>query len=403
MAPYRSSSRAVTSRRAKRAGSAVSVAPRPAGHALVEQLAAEGVQVVFGVPGESYIDALDAFYGRESPRFVTCRHEGGAAMAAEAASKLMGRPQACMVSRGPGAMNAAIGVHLASYDATPALYLVGQVPRRQLGLGAFQELDVDAVLGPIAKFSETVTDPERVPGTVARALRSVQAGLGGPAVVTLPEDVLATPIRAPAVPPAQPTRCEPSPRAVEEVAQLVACARRPLLVAGGAWSEEDCGHLAELAERWEVPVVSSFRRQDVLDNDHPCYAGTLGTLTDPRLAERFCGIRLGGRPRCPPRRRHDRWLYAPRASAARPRPPFALGAGPGLWRSPSCRFLRRRLCQRSLPCSRNRPPPRPGMAGRRPRRLLVLEHPLARCAVNRPSPARGPGGGHGATAGSFTS
>src|SRR5579875_323794 len=292
MAPYRSSSRAVTSRRAKRAGSAVSVAPRPAGHALVEQLAAEGVQVVFGVPGESYIDALDAFYGRESPRFVTCRHEGGAAMAAEAASKLMGRPQACMVSRGPGAMNAAIGVHLASYDATPALYLVGQVPRRQLGLGAFQELDVDAVLGPIAKFSETVTDPERVPGTVARALRSVQAGLGGPAVVTLPEDVLATPIRAPAVPPAQPTRCEPSPRAVEEVAQLVACARRPLLVAGGAWSEEDCGHLAELAERWEVPVVSSFRRQDVLDNDHPCYAGTLGTLTDPRLAERFAASDL---------------------------------------------------------------------------------------------------------------
>ena len=262
------------------------MAPRTAGQALVEQLAAEGVELVFGVPGESYVDALDAFYEIERPRFVTCRHEGGAAIAAEAASRLMGRPQACMVSRGPGAMNSALGVHLAAYDATPVLFIVGQVPRRQLGLGGFQELDVEATFGHLSKFAATVTEPERVPETVAQALRSAGAGLPGPAVLALPEDVLACPTAAPTVPPAPLPRSEPSPRALEEVGELVAGAERPLVVAGGAWSEAACGHLAELVERWEVPVVSSFRRQDVLDNDHPCYAGTLGTLTDPWLAER---------------------------------------------------------------------------------------------------------------------
>ncbi|MDA8301430.1 MAG: thiamine pyrophosphate-binding protein [Actinomycetota bacterium] len=264
----------------------MSGAPRTAGQALVEQLVAEGVELVFGVPGESYVDALDAFYEIDRPRFVTCRHEGGAAIAAEAASKLLGRPQACMVSRGPGAMNSALGVHLASYDATPVLFLVGQVPRRQLGLGGFQELDVEATFGHLSKFTATVTEPERVPETVARALRSAVAGLPGPAVLALPEDVLACPAAAPTVPPAPLPRIEPSPGALEEVAELVASAERPLVIAGGAWSEAACGHLAELAERWEVPVLSSFRRQDVLDNDHPCYAGTLGTLTDPRLDER---------------------------------------------------------------------------------------------------------------------
>lgn len=258
-----------------------------AGQVLVEQLAAEGVELVFGVPGESYLPALDAFFDRESPRFVTCRHEGGAAFAAEAASRLLGRPQACFVSRGPGAMNAAVGVHLASYDATPVLFLVGQVPRRQLGLGAFQELDVGAVFGSFAKFTETVTDPERVPETVGRALRSTRAGVPGPAVVALPEDVLASATTATAVRPGREPRREPSRQAVELVAQLVAGAERPVIIAGGDWTAESCGYLAELAEHWEVPVVSSFRRQDVLDNDHPCYAGTLGTLTDPRLVERL--------------------------------------------------------------------------------------------------------------------
>lgn len=259
---------------------------RSAGEALVEQLAAEGVELVFGVPGESYIEALDAFSNRGAPRFVTCRHEGGAALAAEAASKVIGRPQACFVSRGPGAMNAALGAHVASYDATPVLFLVGHVPRGQLGRGAFQELDVGAVFGSFAKLTETVTDQDRVPETVARAVRAATAGLSGPAVLGLPEDVLASPTAAPTVPPAPPPRAEPSARALEDVTELVAGAERPLVIAGGTWSEEACSYLAQLAERWEVPVASSFRRQDVLDNDHPCYAGTLGTLTDPRLAER---------------------------------------------------------------------------------------------------------------------
>jgi len=263
------------------------VRPRTAGKALVDQLAAEGVQWAFGVPGESFLDALDSFRDRQAPRFVTCRHEGGAALAAEAASKLAGRAQVCMVSRGPGAMNAALGVHVASQDSTPVLFLVGQVPRRQSGLGAFQELDVVAAFGAMTKFAETVSDPDRVPETVARALRVAAAGRPGPTVVALPEDVLGSPTTAPIVERAIPARCEPSAGAVAEVAALLGEAKRPVIVVGGMWAEDGCEHLVQLVEAWQVPVVSSFRRQDLLDNDHPCYAGTLGTATDPHLIERI--------------------------------------------------------------------------------------------------------------------
>ena len=163
---------------------------RSGGRILVEQLALHGADLAFGVPGESYIDVLDAL--RDSPiRFVTCRHEAGAANMAEAYGKLTNRPGICLVTRGPGATQASVGVHTAAQDGTPFLLLVGQIPRADAGREAFQELDYRAVFGSLAKWAAQIDQVERIPELVARAFRVATSGRPGPVVLALPEDVLA--------------------------------------------------------------------------------------------------------------------------------------------------------------------------------------------------------------------
>jgi acetolactate synthase I/II/III large subunit len=280
---------------------------RPAGHALVEALIAQGVHTAFGVPGESYLAVLDGFHEhRDRIRFVACRQEGGAAFMAEAQGKLGGRPGICFVTRGPGATNASIGVHTAFQDSTPMILFVGQVASDQRDREAFQELDYRQMFGPgtlgLAKWVGEVQDPHRLPEYVARAFHTALQGRPGPVVLVLPEDMLTQPTAAPVLPCVKPASAWPAPGALREVRRLLLESQRPLVIAGGSgWDAEGCNALQRFAENWALPVGCGFRFQDTFDNRHPNYAGDVGIGINPKLAQRVrdadlilaLGIRLG--------------------------------------------------------------------------------------------------------------
>jgi acetolactate synthase-1/2/3 large subunit len=257
---------------------------RLGGHAVVEQLLTEGVDLAFCVPGESYLPVLDGLYdAREKLRLITTRHESGASMMAAAYGKLTGRPGICLVTRGPGATNASGGVHVARQDASPMVLLVGQVPTSLRGLRAFQEVDYGAMFGPLAKAVLEAGHPDRLPELIARACRTAVSGEPGPVVVVLPEDVLSAITEAPCVPAAAATTAAVDP--TEFVARLTA-ARQPLLVVGGSgWSPLATVQVREFAESHGIPVATATRHQDLMDNTSFAYVGTLGLNTTPGLAE----------------------------------------------------------------------------------------------------------------------
>ena len=262
----------------------MSVAPRMAGHALVECLEAQGVAHVFGVPGESYLAVLDGLHGR-AIRFVNTRHESGAAFMAAASGKLAGRAGVAMVTRGPGATNAAIGVHTAAQDSSPMVLFVGQVDSRHRGREAFQEMDYRAVFGTIAKWVCEVDHPERMPELVMRAFATAESGRPGPVVVSLPENVLRAETTAPVPPRFEPAASEPAREAVERAVALVREAKRPLVIAGGGtWTVEGREALRRWCEREGLPVAAGFRSQDVIRNDSPAYAGDAGIGKPARMA-----------------------------------------------------------------------------------------------------------------------
>lgn len=266
---------------------------RLAGHALVEALVAQGVDTVFGVPGESYLAVLDGFHEhRDHIRFIACRQEGGAAFMAEAQGKLTGRPGVCFVTRGPGATNASIGLHTAFQDSTPMVLFVGQVASDQRDREAFQELDYRQFFGPgtlgMAKWVAEIQDPNRVPEYVARAFHTAMQGRPGPVVLSLPEDMLTQLTGAPVLPRVQPVHAWPAPGALRDLRQLLLAAERPFVIAGGSgWDAEACAALQRFAENWQLPVGCAFRFQDTFDNRHPNYAGDVGIAPSPRLAARI--------------------------------------------------------------------------------------------------------------------
>jgi len=266
---------------------------RPAGHALIEALIAQGVDTAFGVPGESFLAALDGFYEhRERIRFIACRHEGGAAYMAEAQGKLSGRPGICFVTRGPGASNAAIGIHTAFQDSTPLIVFIGQVASEQRDREAFQEVDYRQMFGPgtlgFAKWVGEVHDADRLPEYVARAFHTAMQGRPGPVVLALPEDMLRVMTAAPVLPRVEPALAAPAPEALAVLRDLLAGAERPFVIAGGSgWTAAACEALERFAERWQLPVGCAFRFQDVFDNRHPRYAGDVGIGINPKLAARI--------------------------------------------------------------------------------------------------------------------
>jgi len=258
------------------------------GQILVDALKAQGVERVYCVPGESYLPVLDALYDCDIAVYNT-RHEGSAANMAEAEGKLTGRPGICMVTRGPGATHASIGVHTAFQDSTPMILFIGQVARDARDREGFQEVDYRAMFGPLAKWAAEIDDAERIPEYVSRAFHVAMSGRPGPVVLSLPEDMLSNLVSAPVqAAAAKPSCAAPRGEDLKTLGDLLAKAERPLLIVGGTgWTEAGTKALTAFAQANGLPVAASFRRQDLIDNRLDIYAGHLGLGVDPTLAERL--------------------------------------------------------------------------------------------------------------------
>ena len=259
---------------------------RTGGQILVDQLVAQGVERVYCVPGESYLAALDALYDAKIAVTV-CRQETGAAIMALTDGRLTGRPGVCFVTRGPGATNAAHGVHIAEHDSAPLVLFVGQVERGMRGRGAFQEMDYRAFFGSTAKWATEVEDPARLPEIVQRAFHTAMQGRPGPVVVALPEDVLTEAASVADAPRVEPAAIWPGQTQMAELQKLLWAAERPVVIfGGGGWNARAGAALTRFAERFDLPLIASFRRSSVVDNDHPNFAGELGLGVNPKLKAR---------------------------------------------------------------------------------------------------------------------
>lgn len=258
---------------------------RTAGRALVSSLVAHGVERVFCVPGESYLEVLDALKDAEKDiSLIVTKHEGAAANMAEADGKLTGKPGICMVTRGPGATHASIGLHIAQQDSTPMILFVGQIARSHRGRDAFQEMDYQQFFGSVAKLVIEIDDPHRVPELVSRAFNVAVSGRPGPVVVSLPEDMLTELTAAPDCAPITVQTSEVSANTGEQIAAALRAAQRPLVVVGGSnWSAQACQDLATFAKAWNLPITCSFRRQDLLDNNSPQHIGHMSVGMSPAL------------------------------------------------------------------------------------------------------------------------
>ncbi len=271
------------------------------GKVLIEALANQGVKRVFSVPGESFLAALDGLFDAHIENIVT-RHEGGAAMMAEAHGKLSGTPGVAFVTRGPGATNASAGVHVAFQDSTPMILFIGQVASDQRDREAFQEVDYRAMFAPLAKWSAQIDRVDRIPEYISRAFHVAMSGRPGPVVLALPEDMLSSLSEAKAGPKAILPSALANDQDLGTVLSLMKSAQKPLVILGGRnWSQNAAKAMAHIAETLDLPVAASFRCQDFLDNRHPNYVGDIGIGVNPKLAQRvkdadfiFClGARLG--------------------------------------------------------------------------------------------------------------
>ncbi|KXU95696.1 thiamine pyrophosphate-binding protein [Caballeronia megalochromosomata] len=256
---------------------------------VVDALVHHGVERVFCVPGESFLAVLDSLHDETSQiQTIVCRHEAGAANMAEAVGKLTGKPGIAIVTRGPGATHASIGVHTAFQDSTPMILLIGQCARDHMDREAFQEIDYRRMFGQMAKWVAQIDDPRRVPEYLSHAFHTATSGRPGPVVLALPEDMLTEAVAA--VPPApryQRVAASPSAAQIERVRELLASAKKPFVIAGGSgWTLDATGDFARFVEQWQLPVGCAFRYQDTLNNEHPNYAGDVGLGINPALAAR---------------------------------------------------------------------------------------------------------------------
>jgi len=277
--------------------------PATGGKILVDGLRAHGVDLAFCVPGESYLAVIDALYDvRDTVKLIVCRQEGGAAFMAEAYGKLTGRPGICFVTRGPGATNASIGVHTAQQDSTPMILFIGQVGGDVVEREAFQEVDYRRMFGQMTKWVAQIDRAERIPEYLSHAFHLAVSGRPGPVVLALPEDMLVATTVAPAARPYLRVKPYPGEDDLSRLRQMIVDAQRPLiLLGGGDWTASSCDEMRDFLERWNLPAACSFRRQDLLDNRHPNYAGEVGIAISPDLKQRVqqadlivtVGARLG--------------------------------------------------------------------------------------------------------------
>ncbi|MES2257834.1 MAG: thiamine pyrophosphate-binding protein [Pseudomonadota bacterium] len=259
---------------------------RSGGQILVDALTIHGVDTAFGVPGESYLDVLDALHD-SGIRFIVNRQEGGAAFMAEAYGKMTGQPGICFVTRGPGATNASIGVHTAFQDSTPMILFIGQVGGDFIDREAFQEIDYRRMYGQMAKWVAQIDRADRIPEYLARAFQVATSGRPGPVVLALPEDMLTTRASVANTGRYRPVQAAPAAPQIAQLRQMLSEARRPLLLlGGGGWNKQACADIARFAEANALPVACAFRFQDLMDNAHPHYIGDVGIGINPKLAAR---------------------------------------------------------------------------------------------------------------------
>jgi len=262
---------------------------RQGGAILIDQLLLHGARQVFMVPGESFLPCIDALYTQRE-RIVTTsfRQEGGAAYAAEAHGKLTGTPGICFVTRGPGASNAAIGVHTAWQDGTPMILFIGQIGSDTTERASFQEVDYRAMFGTMAKWVASIDRTDRIPEFIARAYRVALSGRPGPVVLALPEDTLWADAAVADVPPAPRAHPHPAPAEMDRLAEMLEAAERPMMIVGGTgWTEDALAQIRGFAGRFDLPVGVSWRRLECFDNRHPNFAGHIGFGMDADLARRL--------------------------------------------------------------------------------------------------------------------
>lgn len=270
------------------------------GEIITNFLKSVGVKRCFGVPGESYLAVLDAFYSETELKFITCRHEGGAAFMAEAHAKLTGELGVCFVTRGPGACNGSIGVHTAAQDSSPLFYFIGQVETNNMGREAFQEIDYEKMFGSVAKWAVQVNNIDRLPEILARAYSVATSGRKGPVVIALPEDILTDVTELKPVRKIFPTSFRASLQNLNDVKNLLDNATKPILILGGSgWDEQAVLNVNAFSEKYHIPLVTSFRRSDLVLASNRFYLGELGFANDPNLRDAIdeadCIILLGTR------------------------------------------------------------------------------------------------------------
>jgi acetolactate synthase-1/2/3 large subunit len=260
---------------------------RSGGRILIDNLLAQGCDRIFTVPGESFLAVLDALHDSSEIDLVVCRQEGGVSFMAEADGKMTGRPGIAFVTRGPGATNASIGVHVAHQDSTPMILFVGDVARGDRDREGFQEVDFAAMFAPLAKWAARIDDAARIPEYVARAYSVAMSGRPGPVVLALPEDMLRDEVAAVDRPKVYPPVQATDAMAMATLMGLLGDACAPVAIVGGAgWDSAAGHHFASWAERIGIPVAAAFRRQDNFPNGSPVYAGNLGYGPNPKLVER---------------------------------------------------------------------------------------------------------------------
>jgi acetolactate synthase I/II/III large subunit len=262
---------------------------RIGGHILADGLVAQGVDTIFGVPGESYLAVLDGLYPHgDKVQFVICRQEGGAGFMADAYAKLTGKPGVLMVTRGPGASNAAIAIHSAHQDSVPLVVLIGQVGNDFVEREAFQEVDYRRMFGQMTKWVTQIDRADRIPEYLAQAFQKAQSGRMGPVVLALPEDMLAASATVMDAKAVTPIRADVSAQQMELFSQMLADAKRPFVVLGGTgWTPQACAHIRQFLEANNLPAGCAFRYQDLLSNHHANYAGDVGIGINPKLGARL--------------------------------------------------------------------------------------------------------------------
>ncbi len=263
--------------------------PRMGGHILADALVGHGVDTVFGVPGESFLAVLDGLYQQQKhAKFVICRQEGGAAFMADAYGKLTGKPGVLMVTRGPGATNAAVGIHTAHQDSTPMIVLVGQVGNEFTDREAFQEVDYRRMFGQMTKWVAQIDSAARIPEYLAHAFQLATSGRMGPVVLALPEDMLTQTAVAADAPGYRPVQASASARQIDELRDRLATARRPIIILGGSgWNQTASADLAQFVNSNQLPVSCAFRFQDLFDNHDAHYVGDVGIGINPKLGARI--------------------------------------------------------------------------------------------------------------------